>query len=74
MKGCYRVVKKLDDGLMVIRSAHGEQLWTRRTSRRTHWCQATGRPIAPGDPAYGPLGNAANRGQRLSAAFVEGVE
>ena len=68
-------IRALNDGLVVLRwdshtSSDRKSLWSRVKVRKAHECAVTGEPIAVGDMAFMPIGNADYRMRRISADVI----
>ena len=74
----YRGVKRESPGLVIVSCpVYGERMWTLRTlrNRRTRGpkrvCACCSRALLPGEPAYGPEGNGADRAVRICPTCIE---
>lgn len=68
----YRLVRRPADGMAVIIHPSGDMaVWARRKMRKSRTCPISGQRLAPGDLAYGPIGNQMYRAERIRADIID---
>jgi hypothetical protein len=72
-------IKRIAEGMVLVTSfdfgdLYVDQLWSSGKARKHSTCILSDKPIKPGDMAYRPVGNAANRSRRMLASEVDRLE
>lgn len=70
----FPVLRKMTDGLFVIRTGNDRDMWVLRTLRKSSKCVATGQQLTKGEQHYAPITNKDHRGWRLHRDYVEGQQ
>ena len=72
--GDYRSAERLSDGLILLSSSYGLQLWTERKLRKPIECRVCEKVLLVGALAYGEaVSRATNRMHRICSFCVEGL-
>lgn len=69
----YKLVKILNDDVVILSSKYGVQVWSKITLRKDNICEVLGIPILQGSKAFRPSTNGYNRMHRISLIGMNGI-
>ncbi len=70
----YRFKERWSDGIVILFSRYGEQMWTLVKVRKEHKCAYSNIPISKGSFAWKPVTHGYNRMERICVNAIKKLE